>query len=557
MSSGWKMEKIWLKHYEHLPVEINVDEYESIVAIFEESCKQFGNLSAYENFGCVISYTKVEERSRHFASYLQNALQLKKGDRVAVMMPNILQYPIAIYGILRAGLIVVNINPLYTVDELTFQLKDSGAQTIIVSENAAFTVASSLPNTAVKNVIVTKFGDQLSFPKSLIINFVIKYLKKMVPSYSMPNAISFKQAITIGSQKPFSAVSLTLQDCAFLQYTGGTTGIAKGAILLHKNIVANILQVDAILKTKMVIGKEIAILPLPFYHIYALLCSMSLFKYGTKAVLITNPRDIPGFIQTLKKMPFTMILGINTLFNALMNNSHFVEVDFSTLKIAIAGGMATQSKVAQRWQELTDTTLIEGYGLTETSPVVSFNPLNTNKFNGSVGIPVSSTEVKLLDDDNNEVGLNTPGELCVRGPQVMKGYWNQPEETAKVLSSDGWLRTGDIATIDENGFITIVDRKKDMIDISGFKVYPNQIEDVIAKHPGVLEVGVTGYKTSEGDEHVKAFIIKKDPKLTQQDILNYCKEHLTKYKIPKKVEFVNELPKSTVGKILRRKLITK
>ncbi len=551
------MEKIWLKHYADMPAEINIDEYGSIVDIFEQSCKQFDDLIAYENFGCSLKFNKVEECSGHFASYLQNALQLKKGDRVAVMMPNILQYPIAIYGILRAGLIVVNINPLYTVDELTFQLKDSGAQTIIVSENAAVTVEKALLNTSIiKNVIVTKFGDLLSFPKSLLINFVLKYVKKMIRPYSIPNATTFKQAMEIGLQKPIVAVNLTLQDIAFLQYTGGTTGIAKGAILLHKNIVANILQVDDILKTKIALSKEIAILPLPFYHIYALLCSMSLFKYGTKAVLITNPRDIAGFIKTLKKIPFTMLLGINTLFNALMNNPYFAEIDFSTLKITIAGGMATQAKVAQRWQELTANVLIEGYGLTETSPVVTFNPLNTKSFNGSVGIPVPSTEIKIIDDDNNEVGLNTPGELCVRGPQVMKGYWNQPQETAMALSSDGWLRTGDIATINEEGFIFIVDRKKDMIDISGFKVYPNQIEDVIAKHPGVLEVGVTGYKTSEGDEHVKAYVVKKDPKLTEKDIILYCKEHLTKYKIPKEVEFVKELPKTTVGKVLRRKLIT-
>ncbi|GIW23556.1 MAG: long-chain-fatty-acid--CoA ligase [Candidatus Sericytochromatia bacterium] len=550
------MDKPWFKNYEsNVKREIDITEFSSLADLFEKSITKFSSKPAFYNMGKNITYEELGILSKKFSSYLQNELELKKGDRVAIMMPNLLQYPVALFGILQAGMIVVNVNPLYTARELEHQLKDSGAKAIIILENSAHILEKVIKNTDVKHVIVTKIGDMLSPLKSLIVNFVVKHVKKMVPNWTIPNAIMFKDLINIADEKKFKKEDISRDDIAFLQYTGGTTGVSKGAILTHSNIIANFLQAREWIKNLINEGEEIIITALPLYHIFSLTANCMIFSsIGALNVLITNPRDIPNFVKELKKFKFTAITGVNTLFNALLNNEDFKNLDFSKLKVALGGGMAVQKAVAEKWKEVTKTPLIEAYGLTETSPAACINPMNLKEYNGYVGLPIPSTDIVIKDDNENNLEPGKEGELCVKGPQVMKGYWNKIEETEKVFTKDGYFKTGDIAYMTEDGFFKIVDRKKDMILVSGFNVYPNEVEDVIALHPKVLECAVVGIPDEKSGEIVKAFIVKKDESLTEEEIISFCKENLTAYKVPKKVEFRKELPKTNVGKILRREL---
>lgn len=550
------MEKIWLKSYPpQIPAEINVDIYQSIVDMFEKSCERYQNAIAFSNLGSKMPYAELEKQSQIFAAFLQQRLGLKKGDRVAIMLPNILQYPVAMFGILRAGLIVVNVNPLYTATELAHQLQDCGAETIIVLANFANVLETALPQTNIKHVIVTEIGDLLGAIKGSLVNLVVKHIKKMVPAWHIPNAITFHQAMQQGQQVNFVKVDVRGDDIAYLQYTGGTTGTAKGAMLTHRNMVANVEQCLTWVAGGIELKEDTVIIALPLYHIFSLtICCLAFINVGGHGVLITNPRDIKGFIKELSKVPFNIFVGVNTLFNALMHNSEFAKLNFSHLKLNIAGGMAMQTAVAEKWEQMTGKPITEGYGLTEASPVVTINLVNVKKFSSSIGLPIPSTDVKICNENGEEVPMGDVGELFVKGPQVMLGYWQKEAETKNVLSADGWLETGDIVRMDDQGFIYIVDRKKDMIIVSGFNVYPNEVEDVIASHPGVLEVGVIGMPSEQTGEVVKAFIVKKDPNLTEQEILDYAHQKLTRYKVPKIVEFRSELPKSNVGKILRRKL---
>lgn len=546
----------WLKNYpEDIPHEINPEEYTSIVDILNQSFDKYKDRPSFTCMGKEFTYGEIDNLSKKFASYLQNDLGLSKGSRVAIMMPNILQYPIALFGALRAGMVAVNVNPLYTQRELEHQLNDSGAETIIIFNNSCHILQKVLPTTKVKNVITTGIGDLLGFPKSLIVNFVIKNVKKMVPSWEITNSVKFNDALAIGDATKFREENVSLGDIAFLQYTGGTTGVAKGAILTHGNIVANMTQARAWIKEGIKEGEEIIITPLPLYHIFSLTANCFVFSsIGARNVLITNPRDIEGFVKELSKWKFTTITGVNTLFNALLNNEGFQKLDFSSLKLTLGGGMAVQKAVAEKWKTTTKKPLIEAYGLTETSPAACMNPLNIPSFNGKIGLPISSTIVKILDDDGKEVGIGEPGELAIKGPQVMQGYWNRDDETAKVMTEDGFFKTGDIATMDEEGFFQIVDRKKDMILVSGFNVYPNEVEDAVVTHPGILEVAAIGVPNEKSGEIVKLFIVKKDKNLTESDIIDHCRTVLTGYKVPKMVEFREELPKTNVGKILRKDL---
>ncbi|MBT8435716.1 MAG: AMP-binding protein [Gammaproteobacteria bacterium] len=550
------MEKVWLKSYPPgVPEEIDIDAYRSVTDVFEQAIKRFGENPCFSNLGTTLSYNEMDRYTDQLASYLQNLPGLDTGDRVAVMMPNVLQNPIAIFAILRAGFTVVNTNPLYTPRELKHQLTDSGAKAIIVMENFCHTLDEVIGDTPIEHVITTQLGDMLHFPKSLIVNLVVKYVKKMVPNFSLPQRITFKQALQKGSGQRHQAVPRGHDDLAFLQYTGGTTGVAKGAMLSHGNMIANMQQASSWLANTVNEGEEVIITALPLYHIFSLTANcLTFMKVGALNYLITNPRDMPGFVKELQGLRFTAITGVNTLFNGLMNTPGFENIDFSNLKLSLGGGMAVQQPVAERWKKLTGAPLLEAYGLTETSPAVCINPLTLMEFNGSIGLPVPSTEVSVQDDEGNILPQGETGELCVRGPQVMQGYWHRPEETAKVLSSDGWLKTGDVAQMDEMGFFRIVDRLKDMILVSGFNVYPNEIEAVIAGHEGVLEVGVIGEPDEESGEVVKAVIVKKDPALDEKSVIAHCREHLTGYKVPKKIEFRDELPKTNVGKILRREL---
>jgi len=553
----YSVEKIWLKSYPSgVPAEINPDAYQSIVEMFDTACKNNSDRPAFYNLGVTLTYSQIDQYSRDFAAYLQQKLKLKQGDRLAIMLPNSLQYPIVMYGALRAGVIVVNVNPLYTPDELTHQLVDSGAVALITVANFAITVQKSLPHiSTLHHVIITHLGDLLPPLKGWMVDFVLQYIYKKIPSWDIPHAINFKKALVIGRNLTFVPVALTNQDIAFLQYTGGTTGVSKGAILTHRNLIANIQQADAWFKNLLLDQREIVITALPLYHIFSLTANCLYFtKTGGLNVLITNPRDVPSMIKDLKKFKFTAITGVNTLFNALMKHPDFAKLDFSALRLALGGGTAVQRVVAEKWQEITRAPLLEAYGLTETSPCVTINPTTNKSFNGSIGLPVPSTDVCILDDERREVPLGSAGELAVKGPQVMKGYWNNPLETAKVFTKDGWLLTGDIATIDEKGFVRLLERKKDMIIVSGFNVYPNEIEDVLAKLNGVREVAVVAVPDENSGEVPKAFIVRDDPKLSSADIIKYSREHLTSYKIPKYIEFVEELPKSNVGKILRRAL---
>lgn len=550
------MEKIWLKNYQAgVANEIDINRYQSVVEVFEESINKFRDRPAMACMDKVLSYGELDTLSCQLASYLQHELKLAKGARVAIMMPNLLQYPISVFGILRAGCTVVNVNPLYTPRELEHQLKDSGAETIIILENFASVLEGVLPRTPVRNVIVASIGEMLGFPKSMIVNFVVRKIKKMVPDWHIPKHITFGDCLKKGSHKPHQHIPLTHDDIAFLQYTGGTTGVAKGAMLLHRNIVANMLQAGEWVKPVVREGQEVIVTALPLYHIFSLTANLMVFtNIGALNILITNPRDIPNFVKELRKYKITAMTGVNTLFNALLNNPDFKTLDFSSWRLALGGGMAVQKAVAEKWKQVTGTPLIEAYGLTETSPAACMNPLDLTEYNGTIGVPVPSTLIELRDNDGKQVAHGEAGELCIKGPQVMKGYWNRPEETAKVLDEQGFLATGDVAVITPDGFVKLVDRKKDMILVSGFNVYPNEIEDIVALHPGVLEVACIGVPDEKSGEVVKVFIVKKDQNLSAKDVIEHCKANLTGYKVPKAVEFRTELPKTNVGKILRRAL---
>ncbi|WP_431889695.1 long-chain-fatty-acid--CoA ligase FadD [Pectobacterium colocasium] len=549
------MEKIWLSRYPaDVPAEIDPDRYSSLIEMFENSVRRYADRPAFVNMGEVMTFRKLEERSRAFAAYLQNQLKLQKGDRVALMMPNLLQYPVALFGVLRAGLVVVNVNPLYTPRELEHQLKDSGASAIVIVSNFAHTLEKVVHNTAVKHVILTRMGDQLSTAKGTLVNFVVKYIKRLVPKYHLPDAISFRRVLQEGRRQQYIRPDIINTDLAFLQYTGGTTGVAKGAMLTHRNMLANLEQCKGAYGAILQEGNELVVTALPLYHIFALTVNGLLFlELGGKNLLITNPRDIPAVVKEMKQYPFTAITGVNTLFNALLNNKEFHELDFSTLRLSVGGGASVQQAVAERWEKLTGKHLLEGYGLTESSPLVSVNPYDLKHYSGSIGLPVSSTDVRIIDDDGNDAGPGESGELWVRGPQVMLGYWQQPAATDDVLK-DGWLATGDIVTSDDEGFLRVIDRKKDMILVSGFNVYPTEIEDVISRHPKVSESAVVGVANEVSGEAVKAFVVRRDNSLTKEELITHCRRNLTGYKVPKEVEFCDDLPKSNVGKILRREL---
>ncbi|WP_276725731.1 long-chain-fatty-acid--CoA ligase FadD [Pantoea septica] len=549
------MNKVWLKRYPaDVPAEINADRYTSLVDLVEQATQRYADQTAFINMGQPLSYRQLEQKSRAFAAYLQSGLGLKKGDRVALMMPNLLQYPVALFGVLRAGMVVVNVNPLYTPRELKHQLNDSGASAIVIVSNFAHTLEKVVAETAVKHVILTRLGDQLRPVKATLVNFVVKYIKKMVPKYHLPGAVSFRHALQQGEALPYQRPSVANDDLAFLQYTGGTTGIAKGAMLTHRNMQANLEQTKATYGKLLRDGKENVVTALPLYHIFALTVNCLLFlELGGQNLLITNPRDIPGFVKSLSKFPFTAITGVNTLFNALLNDAQFNKLDFSTLRLSAGGGMAVQKAVAERWEKLTGHYLLEGYGLTECSPLVSVNPYDITEHTGSIGLPVPSTDVRVVDDQGNDVEPGAPGELWIHGPQVMAGYWQRPDATEEVLKN-GWLLSGDIVTVDPQGFIRIVDRKKDMILVSGFNVYPNEIEDVLMQHPKVREAAAIGVPSDLSGEAVKVCIVKKEASLTKEELLDHCRRQLTGYKVPKIIEFRDELPKSNVGKILRREL---
>jgi long-chain acyl-CoA synthetase len=548
------MERIWLKSYPAgVPADVDYKQYKSVGDLVDKKVVEFGARPAFHCMGKTISFADLDRLTRAFGAWLQSK-GYGKGVRVALMMPNCLQYPVALYGTLRAGGIVVNVNPLYTPRELEHQLKDSGAEVIVILENFAHTLEEVLPRTPVKHVVVAALGDMLGL-KGLIVNFVVRNVKKMVPAFELPDATRFNDLLAEGAGKALKPVAVGHEDIAFLQYTGGTTGVSKGAMLLHRNILANIEQAAAWLVQGIGEERAIIITALPLYHIFSLTVNcLNMMKIGGMNVLITNPRDIPAFVKELGKHQYNMITGVNTLFNAFLNNEEFRKLDFSHVRICVGGGMAVQKAVADRWKQVTGRTLLEGYGLTETSPCATMNPLNLEAYNGSIGLPMPSTEVVIRDDNKKDVKQGDSGEICIRGPQVMKGYWQRADETAKVLGADGFLYTGDVGIMDEKGFVRIVDRKKDMILVSGFNVYPNEIEQVVAMHPGVLEVAAIGVPDEHSGEVPKLFIVKRDPALTEKDIFEHCKEQLTGYKRPKYVEFRADLPKTNVGKILRRAL---
>ncbi|MCG3723104.1 long-chain-fatty-acid--CoA ligase FadD [Vibrio cincinnatiensis] len=550
------MDKPWLSRYPNdVPETINPDQYLSLVEMFEQSVHKYADQPAFMNMGSVMTFRKLEERSRAFAAYLQNELKLKKGDRVALMMPNLLQYPVALFGILRAGMIAVNVNPLYTPRELEHQLNDADVRAIVIVSNFANTLEQIVANTQVKHVVLTSLGQMLPRAKGTLVDFVVKYVKGMVPKYDLPGAISMRKALHKGRRLQYVKPFMSGEDIAFLQYTGGTTGVAKGAILTHRNMIANVLQARGAYGPVLREGRELVVTALPLYHVFALTVNLLLFiEMGGSNLMITNPRDIPGFIKELQKYPFTALTGVNTLFNALVNNEDFHELDFSNMKLSVGGGMAVQRAVADKWKKITGIHLLEGYGLTECSPLVTGNPYDLSDYSGAIGLPVPSTEVRIVDDEGKVLGYDQTGELQVRGPQVMQGYWQRPEATKEVIDEDGWLSTGDIVKFDEQGMLYIVDRKKDMILVSGFNVYPNEIEDVVALHGKVLEVAAIGQSHEVSGEVVKVYIVKRDPSLTKEEVITHCRKHLTGYKVPKLIEFREELPKTNVGKILRRVL---
>ena len=552
------MDKIWLKSYPPgVPADIDPDQYRSLVHLLEEAFQKYADRNAYVCMDKFLTYAELDTYSRQLGAWLQSR-GLKKGARVALMMPNVLQYPVAIAAVLRAGYTVVNVNPLYTPRELEHQLNDSGSEAIIVLENFAHTLEQVLGKTAVKHIIVASMGEMLGGLKGMLVNFVVRNVKKMVPAYSLPNAMRFKQALSLGSRMKLTPVELSIHDAAFLQYTGGTTGVSKGATLSHRNVIANVLQSEAWSGAALDQNSKeqmIVVCALPLYHIFALTaCAMWGTRVGALNILIPNPRDIPGLIKELGKYKFNLLPAVNTLYNALVNHPDFAKLDFSGLKIANGGGMAVQQAVNDKWLQVTGVSIIEGYGLSETSPVATCNRADSTAFSGTIGLPVPSTEIAILDDDGKEVPLGQTGEIAIRGPQVMSGYWNRPDETAKVMTPDGYFKSGDVGIMDERGYVKIVDRKKDMILVSGFNVYPNEVEAVIAAHPGVLECACVGVPDEHSGEAVKVFVVRKDPNLTQAVLAAYCKEQFTGYKRPKYIEFRDELPKTNVGKILRRAL---
>lgn len=549
------MDRIWLKNYPSgVPAQINPQEFSSLQQIIGESCVRFADCPAYTSMGHTLTYAEYGRQARDFAAWLQQSTKLQKGDRIALMMPNVLQYPIALYGALLAGLTVVNTNPLYTAHELEHQLSDSGAKAVVILENFAHTLQQVIGKTQVQTVITTAVGDRLGWPKSALVNLVVKRVRKQVPHWELPGSIGFNAVLDQGRFLQLTDVPLTHDDIAFLQYTGGTTGVAKGAMLTHRNMVANVLQSAAWIGTEAKPGKDVVITALPLYHIFALTANWLVFvKFGAHSILIANPRDFPAFVKELKQYPFTYISGVNTLFNALLHTPGFDQVDFSRLRITLGGGMAVQRSVAEHWKKVTGNILTQAWGLTETSPAACINPFATREFNGSIGLPISSTDISIRDDDGKELGIGEIGEICVRGPQVMRGYWNRPDETEKVMLGD-WLRTGDIGRVDAEGFVFIEDRKKDMILVSGFNVYPNEVESVVATHPGVLEVAAIAQPDERSGEVVALFVVRKDPNLTEQQIIEHSRTELTGYKVPRHVYFRKELPKTNVGKILRRAL---
>ena len=550
------MKRVWLDSYtEGTPHDIDPDTYPSLVALVDEAIARFPDRPAFDNMGVRITFAELDRLAKDFAGFLVNRAGLAKGERIALMMPNVLQYPVALFGALRAGLVVVSTNPLYTARELRHQLVDSGARAIVVLENFGHVLEECIDDTDVKHVVVTGLGDMLGFPKSALVNFVVRHVKKLAPPFRIDGAVRWKDALAAGRGAAAGGADLNGDDLAFLQYTGGTTGVSKGAMLTHRNMIASVLQADGFLRPFAREGEEVVITALPLYHIFALAVNGLLYmRFGALNVLITNPRDMPGFVKTLKSVRFTVITGVNTLFNGLMNTAGFSELDFSPLRISVGGGMAVQSAVAERWKALTGVALLEGYGLTETSPCACMNPLHLEDYTGSVGVPMSSTECRVVDDAGNVLPVDTPGELCIRGPQVMRGYWNRPEETAAAVDEEGWFRSGDIAEMDARGYFRIVDRKKDMILVSGFNVYPNEVEEVVSQHPEVLEVGAIGVRDELSGEAVKIVVVKRSPGLTEESLREYCQEHLTGYKRPRHIEFAQELPKTNVGKILRREL---
>ena len=549
------IDRIWLGSYpEGVPEEIDPDAYASINDIFNQACRKFANLPAFTCMGKTLTYAELDALAMAFARYLQGTLKLAKGERVAIMMPNILQYPVAVFGILRAGLTVVNCNPLYTPRELEHQLKDSGASAIVIVENFASTLEQVIAKTPIKQVITTQLGDLLGFPKSMLVNYMVKHKKKLVPAWKLPGAITLKSALAKGRSALFTPPAMANTDLAFLQYTGGTTGVSKGAMLTHRNLVANMEQVGSWMAGSLHEGREVVIQPLPLYHIFALSSSLVFMKIGCENVLIANPRDIPGFIRELSSRRWNVLTGVNTLFNSLLHAPGFDKIDFSEMKLALGGGMAVQRAVAEKWKAMTKKPLIEAYGLTETSPGACINPITLESYNGLIGLPISSTIMTIRDDDENILPAGERGEICIQGPQVMSGYWQRPEETAQVMARDGAFKTGDIGIMDERGYFKIVDRKKDMILVSGFNVYPNEIEDVVSACPGVLEVCAVAAADEKSGEVVRVVIVKKDPALTKEKVMAHCKANLTGYKLPRIIEFWDELPKTNVGKVLRREV---
>lgn len=543
----------WFKNYpKGIPTEINPDSYASVIDLLESSFKKFGDKPAYENMGKTLTFNEVDKLSAQFADFLQNHTGLKKGDRIAVQMPNLLQWVVAVFGSIRAGLIVVNTNPLYTAREMKHQFTDTRAKAVVILANFGQNLEKIIEDTSLETVIITEIGDMLGGFKKTLVNFVVKKVKKMVPPFKIKGAIKFNDALSKGAVGNFTRHEIDAEDIAFLQYTGGTTGVSKGAMLTHRNILANMEQISAWMLPKLKEGVETIITPLPMYHIFALTVNcLAFLKLGALNVLVTNPRDMPAFIKTLKKFPFTVLTGVNTLFNGLLNQEDFKNVDFSHFKIAVGGGMAVQDSVAIKWKEITKIPLAEGYGLTETSPVLCCNPIDGTERIGTIGMPVPSTEIRIMDDMCKEVPVGESGEICAKGPQIMKGYWEKPEETDNVFQN-GYFKTGDIGFINEDGYVKIVDRKKEMINVSGFNVFPNEVENVISSHEKVLEVGAIGISDPKSTEKVKVFIVKKDESLTEEEVIAFCKENMTAYKVPKQVEFRKELPKSNVGKILRR-----
>ena len=550
------MQAPWLEQYPSgIPATVDVGAFASLPDLMADSCRRFAELPAYWSMGRTLTYRELDEESRAFGAWLQKKAGLGRGERVALMLPNLLQYPIALFGLLRAGLVAVNVNPLYTPRELEHQLVDSGAVAIVVLENFAHTLEEVIAATALRTVITTQVGDCLAPVKRLLTNLAVKYVKKMVPPWRLPDAVPFRRVLAEGLDLPLVPVSLGHDDLAFLQYTGGTTGVAKGAMLTHANMVANVLQVDAWVARDLKDGAETTVVPLPLYHVFALTASLVFLRKGARTVLIANPRDLRGFVKTLREIPVTAMIGVNTLFRALLDAPGFDSVDLSRLKLAVAGGMAVQHAVAHRWKERTGVPLVEGYGLTETSPVAIANPLDIKEWSGLIGVPIPNTEAVILDENGAPLPLGEVGEIALRGPQIMRGYWKRPDETAKVLTPDGWLRTGDMGVMDERGNVRITDRKKDMIIVSGFKVFPNEIEDVLTMHPSVLEAAAIGVPDARAGEAVKAVVVRRDPALTEAEVLAFCRQHLTGYKVPRVIEFRDEpLPKTTIGKILRRAL---